>query len=238
MSEISYDEVEITDIDDTSSDADFDSDLPDDSGMEIYDSELPDDSGKETYDSELPDDSGKETYDSELPDDSGKETYDSKLPNDSSNETSENNNYMLELNDMLNDYINDLKSNSEFPETISDNLINLDDIKKQPPEITKELRQEFNRDKEKLIAEWEKENNREWPVYKEDVYNEYGELVKRKGWKYDAHHIHPLSMGGKNEANNITPLRYDIHSDHKGVHAFGSPYDNLEKILKEKSADE
>ncbi|MBO5151630.1 MAG: DNA/RNA non-specific endonuclease [Oscillospiraceae bacterium] len=83
MSEISYDEVETTDIDDTSSDADFDSDLPDDSGMEIYDSELPDDSGKETYDSELPDDSGKETYDSELPDDSGKETYDSELPDDS-----------------------------------------------------------------------------------------------------------------------------------------------------------
>ena len=100
------------------------------------------------------------------------------------------------------------------------------------------MRIEFNVEKEKLIAEWEKVNGREWPVYEKDIYNEYGEIVKKKGWKYDAHHIQPLSMGGRNEASNITPLRYDIHNDHKGVHAPDSPYDKLEKMLKETVTNE
>ena len=70
------------------------------------------------------------------------------------------------------------------------------------------------------------------------VGNKIYEYVKKKGWKYDAHHIQPLSMGGRNEASNITPLRYDIHNDHKGVHAPDSPYDKLEKMLKETVTNE
>ena len=126
MSEISYEEVETTDIDDTSSDVGFDSDLPDDSGKESYASELPDDSGKEIYDSELPDDSGKETYDYELPDDSGKETYDSELPDD-----------------LCNEYINFEKANANF-EQIQEinskenidkpNFLLSEDIKNRTPE--------------------------------------------------------------------------------------------------------
>lgn len=136
------------------------------------------------------------------------------------------------------EYIEDLRKNSECPETIPEEPFKPEDLKKCPPEETKELRKEFNTEKDRLIAEWEKQNGREWPVYENDVYNEYGELVKKKGWKYDAHHIQPLSMGGKNEASNITPLRYNVHSDHKGVHAPDSPYDKLEKILKEAETNE
>lgn len=135
-------------------------------------------------------------------------------------------------------YINDLKKSSECPSTISDSAIDRNKLIKRPTDETKILRDEFNKNKDMLIAEWEKIHGQEWPTYKEDIYNEYGQLVKKRGWKYDAHHIHPLSLGGTNDASNITPLRSDVHSDHQGVHAFGSPYDKLEKMIKEFMANE
>lgn len=157
---------------------------------------------------------------------------------DSGKEADVNEDAEKDIEKLTKEYIEDLKKNSECPETIPDEPFKPEDLKKRSPEETKELRKEFNTEKERLIAEWEKENGREWPIYENDIYNEYGEIVKKKGWKYDAHHIQPLSMGGKNEASNITPLRYDVHSDHKGVHAPDSPYDELEKLLKEAETDE
>lgn len=161
-----------------------------------------------------------------------------KEMNDSGKEADAKDIIEKEIEKLTKEYLDDLKKNSECPETISDEPLKPEDLKKRPPEETKELRKEFNSEKARLIEEWEKENGREWPVYATDIYNEYGEIVKRKGWKYDAHHIQPLSLGGKNEASNITPLRYDIHSDHKGVHAIGSPYDRLEKLLKEADSND
>lgn len=157
---------------------------------------------------------------------------------DSGKEVDAKDNTEKNIEELAKEYIEDLKKNSECPETIPDESFKPEDLKKRSPEETKELRKEFNSEKERLIAEWEKENGREWPVYENDIYNEYGEIVKRKGWKYDAHHIQPLSFGGKNEACNITPLRYDVHSDHKGVHAPDSSYDKLEKMLKEIETNE
>lgn len=136
--------------------------------------------------------------------------------------------------ELASDYIEDLKKYSECPDTIPKPPFDIDDLKKRPAEENKELRSEFTADKNRLIEEWEKANGMKWPVYEKDIYNEYGDIVKKQGWKYDAHHIHPLSLGGKNEAANITPLRYDIHTDHKGVHAIDSPYDILDKrMIKE-----
>lgn len=137
--------------------------------------------------------------------------------------------------ELYKNYIENLKQNSEFPETIKGS-INTNDLYKRSPEETKQLREEFSRNKNKLIEEWEKQTGRIWPVYEKDIMNEYGEVVRKKGWKYDAHHIHPLALGGENTAQNITPLRYDVHSDHKGVHASGSAYDMLEKFLRQRSA--
>lgn len=148
------------------------------------------------------------------------------------------NNIEKDIENLSKEYLADLKRNSECPNTIPNEPFNSCDLKKRSPEETKALRQEFNRDKEKLISEWEKVNGREWPTYKNDVYNEYGELVRKAGWKYDAHHIQPLSIGGENESRNITPLRYEIHSDHKGIHEVGSPYDKLVKKLKEADSNE
>ena len=110
-------------------------------------------------------------------------------------------------------------------------------MRKLSPEETAPLREQFNNldFKTELKRQWEEANGQEWPKYTEDVYitNARGEqiLIRKAGSDYDAHHIHPLSMGGKNEVNNLTPLRADVHFDHRGVHEPGSPFDQLNNIL-------
>ncbi len=84
-----------------------------------------------------------------------------------------------------------------------------------------------------VFKKWEEANGKEWPRYETDVYNHNEKLIRRAGDRYDAHHIHPLSLGGKNEANNITPMSAEKHYDKQGVHAPGSPYGKLEKVLQE-----
>ena len=69
-----------------------------------------------------------------------------------------------------------------------------------------------------------------WPTYNEDVYDEKGRLRRRKGDKYDAHHIQPLELGGENDVSNITPL--DILK-HEEIHADGKPLDTLKKEIGE-----
>ena len=93
------------------------------------------------------------------------------------------------------------------------------------------MREEFDDKKAILKKEWEEVNGRSWPKYEEDVYSDSGKLIRKKGSDYDAHHTHPLSMGGKNEVGNITPLHAKEHYDKQGVHAPGSPYDRLDKVL-------
>ena len=51
---------------------------------------------------------------------------------------------------------------------------------------------------------------------KEDVVNDDGKVIRKAGDNYDAHHIHPLQLGGENVASNITPL--DVNS-HREVHS-------------------
>ena len=98
-------------------------------------------------------------------------------------------------------------------------------------EETAEKRAEFNKIKDSLIEEWEEKTGKKWPTYQEDVYSSNGSLIRRAGDKYDAHHIQPLSMGGKNEAGNITPLHAECHYDRQGVHSPDSAYAKLEQKL-------
>ena len=125
-------------------------------------------------------------------------------------------------------YIEDLKSNSDYPETIEG-----DDTpwERLTSEETTEKRAEFNANKEKIIKEWEEKNGKEWPQYKEDVYVN-GKLIRKAGDRYDAHHIKPLSFGGKNDAGNITPISADKHFDKQGVHSPNSPYGEIVKLAK------
>ncbi len=132
------------------------------------------------------------------------------------------------LEEALNDYNDDLKSKSECPETISTDETNLSKMEKQPSERVAELREEFDDNKPKLRKEWEIQNGREWPKYTEDVYNENGQIIRRKGDNYDAHHIQPLCLGGENIASNITPL--DIYS-HRDIHSLNGSCKNLVNVL-------
>ncbi len=122
----------------------------------------------------------------------------------------------IDVSELANDYIEDLKSKSECPETIPIEIINVNNLEVQSPEVVEEKREKFDNTKDKLIKEWETNNKREWPRYKNDVINSNGVVVRKAGDRYDAHHIIPLKLGGDNVSSNITPL--DINS-HKDVHS-------------------
>ena len=134
-----------------------------------------------------------------------------------------------EFNELKNDYFNDLKSKSEFPNTIDDSIKDKDWTKINP-ELNGEMRDEFGNVKNKLINDWETKNNQKWPTYNNDVYSPNGKLIRHEGDRYDAHHIQPLTFGGVNDANNITPLHANEHFDKQGVHSPDSPFGKMERF--------
>ena len=128
-------------------------------------------------------------------------------------------------------YLDDLTKNSEHPHTIDTESIQAKDLKKISPEENAKMRENFDRIKNQLKTEWAKLHNKPWPKYDKDVYSKNGHLIRKKGMDYDAHHITPLGIGGKNEARNITPMHADKHYDKQGVHSPSSPYDKLTKLI-------
>lgn len=146
-------------------------------------------------------------------------------------EEDETDNEEKNIEKLLEEYFKDLKDKSECPETILDNPFDFSELKKRTPEENSELREEFSEIKAQLKREWEETNGRPWPKYENDVYSVNGKLIREAGSDYDAHHVQPLSMGGKNDAKNITPLNAEVHYDKQGVHAPDSPYSKLDKML-------
>lgn len=129
-----------------------------------------------------------------------------------------------EIKEAAKEYINDLKEKSEYADTIDDSVLDVSKFERQSPEKIAEMREEYDENKAKLRKEWETINNREWPRYKEDVYNENGVRIRKAGDCYDGHHIQPLCMGGLNEAKNLTPLALDKHSE---IHTEGGTCSKL-----------
>lgn len=136
-----------------------------------------------------------------------------------------------EIKEISKEYIEDLKSKSICPETISDRIMEVSELKKIMPEENAEMREEFSVKKNNLKREWEEKYGRQWPKYEHDIYSANGKLIRKAGNDYDAHHIKPLCMGGKNEVDNITPLNAEVHYDKQGVHAPDSPYSKLNEKL-------
>jgi hypothetical protein len=140
-----------------------------------------------------------------------------------------------DLKELVNDYMDDVKSKAEFPDTIKKE-IDPKDLKKLSPEENRKRHEEY-RDrvkKAKLIQEWEQKNGMEWPTYKEDVYNKNGKRIRKAGDKYDGHHIQPLELGGKNTVDNITPIHVLKHNQGgQTIHASDSPYKRLVNSVKE-----
>ena len=108
-----------------------------------------------------------------------------------------------EINSTGKEYFRDLKSKSEFANTIKP--LDFDKLKIQTPEKVKDLRNEFTKNKDQIRKEWEKLNHKEWPKYTEDVYKN-GVKIRKAGDYYDVHHVQPLKLGGTNIASNITPM--------------------------------
>lgn len=137
--------------------------------------------------------------------------------------------------ELTKEYINDIVKNSTVPDTILKDMVNPEELYRETSDVVAQKRAEFKAKKADLIREWEKETGKEWPRYKEDV------VIKLKdgtdmplhnaGELFDAHHIRPLSWGGENIWQNITPLHADIHFDSRGVHAVESAFDQLSKLM-------
>jgi hypothetical protein len=197
--------------------------------------ELPDDSGNRTYKLDLPDDTGDarentclSTYKERIdrtPSEVG-DNEKSDIQNDSEDDDPEKN-----LEELVDEYFNDLKEKSDCPDTIPDRPFEIPDLEKTSPEENREKREEFQNDKGALKKQWEEQNGMEWPKYDHDVYSASGKLIRKAGSDYDAHHIQPLGMGGENSASNITPLSAEVHYDKQGVHSPDSPYSQINKRL-------
>ena len=131
---------------------------------------------------------------------------------------------------VFDDYIEDLKNKSDYPETISNTKTDVSKLEVQSPETVKKLREEFDDKKDSIRKQWEIQNNREWPTYKEDVYGPGGNVIRRAGDKYDAHHEIPLKLGGNNDVSNITPLSVNKH---KEIHSQNGSCTKLVDTVKE-----
>ena len=55
-----------------------------------------------------------------------------------------------------------------------------------------------------------------WPTYEEDIVNEAGKIIRKKGDRYDAHHLIEISFGGPNEWWNLFPASFD---EHQAIHS-------------------
>ena len=124
------------------------------------------------------------------------------------------------------EYFDDLKKYSEYPETIDESLIS-DEWNEISTEVNSKMRDEFCSQKNALISDWESKNGYAWPTYKKNVYSPTGKLIRQAGDKYDAHHIKPLTFGGKNTSANITPLHALVHFDKQGIHAPDSAFGKM-----------
>lgn len=91
---------------------------------------------------------------------------------------------------------------------------------KLSPEDTKPYKIEFNKLRDKLISEWEKNTGSKWPIYTEDIYYK-GEVVRKAGQRFDVHHLIESSFGGPNEWWNLHPAAFP--SEHQlGIHGLNS----------------
>lgn len=210
--------------------------LPDDSGEALDALELPDDSGEDLTPVELPDDSGEVLDRTELPDDAGETLDTADLPDDAGEQPAETDGAQAEKQmesekQLVEEYYEELKEKSPCPETLPEKLPDAGSYERLSPEELSKRREEFIEKRGELRRAWEEANGRPWPRYESDVYSQNGKLIRRAGDAYDAHHIQPLGLGGKNEVSNITPMHAGDHYDKQGIHAPDSPYSKLEQKL-------
>ena len=80
----------------------------------------------------------------------------------------------------------------------------------QPPEVTKELRKQFDRRRlNQVFVRW---------LFKQGILNQYADVINleraasgRVPHGFDVHHIVPLSGGGKNKFSNFCLIERSLH---------------------------
>jgi len=80
----------------------------------------------------------------------------------------------------------------------------------QPPEVTKELRKQFDRRRlNQVFVRW---------LFKQGILNQYADIINleraasgRVPHGFDVHHIVPLSGGGKNKFSNFCLIERSLH---------------------------
>lgn len=95
-------------------------------------------------------------------------------------------------------------------------MLDKQDFVKLDPEKTDINRKLFNSAKDKLIEEWEENTGEIWPRYEEDLLNEAGKIIRKKGDRYDAHHLIEISFGGSNAWWNLHPATF---WEHRAIHS-------------------
>ncbi|KJF49132.1 MULTISPECIES: T7SS effector LXG polymorphic toxin [Bacillus] len=138
-----------------------------------------------------------------------------------------------ELNkDLAKAYLRDIeaktgrKVNKDQIHLIKEALRNKNYEKLTPKETAKHRSKFTSSLKDKLIAEWEEKTKQKWPRYKEEVLDKNGEVARRVGQPYDAHHIIENNFGGAHEWWNIHPAKYP-NEHQSGIHGKGAPSGKL-----------
>ena len=128
-------------------------------------------------------------------------------------------------------YLNDIKAQtglavSPKQQKLIDEALAKNDYTRLSTAESKAHRAQFNKVKNELITQWEKQTGQSWPRYTEDLYSKNGTLVRRAGQPYDAHHIIESSYGGPNQWWNMHPARFpDQHQ--QGIHRAGGPSNQI-----------
>jgi hypothetical protein len=130
-------------------------------------------------------------------------------------------------------YCKELESYGVDKKDLAFSTLNIFDAREVSPQECRAKREAFSSMKDKLISQWEEKHDCSWPRYTEDVYytTKSGDTIMlyQAGDRYEVHHILPLSLGGENKVENITPMRAD---DHKAVHSSEGALKNLEHTIK------
>ncbi|GAB6256950.1 LXG family T7SS effector ribonuclease toxin YobL [Peribacillus sp. N1] len=136
--------------------------------------------------------------------------------------------------DTIKKYIRDIEGRTgrELPKNQIEKLkeaLRNKKYKKMSPIETAKHRAEFDKVKNKVIKEWEENTGQKWPMYNENVISERtGKIIRKKGDKYDAHHIIENTFGGEHEWWNMHPAKFP-YEHQAGIHGTGSPANTLFK---------
>lgn len=161
-----------------------------------------------------------------------KRLSDAGTPTETRSETTESDGPEKSLEKVIGEYAEELKKLSEVPDTLPNKPVDASELRRLSTEELGAMKSEYVTKRLGLIEQWEIKNGREWPKYEKDVVNERGVVVRKAGMYYDAHHITPLCLGGKNEASNLTPLHVYKHQSKQGIHRKDGACDRMVKLVE------